>query len=142
MTWPGQENHVEVVFRDQPIQMNINQARTRVRTPVTEQTDLRVFDRQGLSQKRIVSQKDHSKTEVETCSPISIHLAKFFNREGRALNSRSGFSECAEVGGWSMDVVTIVVFRVEVGCLEEKEIQRKATVNLLAWGSSSLPVHP
>jgi hypothetical protein len=110
---------------------------------VTEQTDLRVFDRQGLSQKRIVSQKDHSKTEVETCSPISIHLAKFFNRKGRALKIVAlAFPNALRSAGGSMDVVTIVVFRVEVGCLEEKEIQRKGTVNLLAWGSSSLPVHP
>ena len=52
------------------------------------------------------------------------------------------FPNALRSAGGSMDVVTIVVFRVEVGCLEEKEIRRKVTADLLAWGSSSLPVHP
>ena len=41
-----------------------------------------------------------------------------------------------------MDVVTIVVFRVEVGCLEEKEIRRKVTVDLLAWPRVHSPCIP
>jgi hypothetical protein len=55
MTRTRQKNRVEVVFLDQPIQMDVDQAHTGVRTPVTEQADLGVFNLQGLFQERVIS---------------------------------------------------------------------------------------
>src|SRR6266404_4435710 len=80
--------------------MDVDQAHAGVRTPVTQQADLGVFNLQGLFQERVISQIDHSKAEVQTRSPVSIYLAQLLSRERRVLNCSSRFSECAEVGGW------------------------------------------
>src|SRR5580704_5695409 len=86
MTWPSQEKYVEIVLFNQPVQMDIDQAHAGVRAPVTEQSKLCVFGLQWLFEERIIPQIDHAKTEVETRSPVSIHLSQLLTREGRTLN--------------------------------------------------------
>src|SRR5580704_11664841 len=59
MTRPGQDKCVEVVFFDQPVQVDIDQAHAGVRAPVTEQSELGVFRLQRLFEERVIPQIDH-----------------------------------------------------------------------------------
>ncbi|TKS62330.1 MAG: hypothetical protein EWM73_02565 [Nitrospira sp.] len=72
MAWPGDIDHVEILFRDDPVQMHVDEVQPRRRAPVTEQARLDVCARQRLLQQGIVVEVNLSDGQVIGCTPIGI----------------------------------------------------------------------
>src|ERR1700758_4424883 len=81
MSGAGKEDHVQIVFLDQPVEMQIDEAQAGVRPPVPEQPNLCVLRRKWSSQKRIVPQVNHPEAEVQACAEVGIDLAQLIGGE-------------------------------------------------------------
>ena len=68
----GQEDHVQVEFLDQAVQVNIGERQAGARSPVSEQPVLDVLGLEGFFQQRIVLQIDHAERQVVAGSPIGV----------------------------------------------------------------------
>ncbi len=77
----GQEDHVQIVFLDQPVQVNIDERQARARSPVAEQAVLDVFRPERLLQQRVLLQVDHPQGEVIAGPPVGIRLAQIVRAE-------------------------------------------------------------
>jgi hypothetical protein len=75
MSWPGQEDHVQVVLLDQSVQMNVDKREARARAPVSQEPILDVLVFEGLSQKRVALEINHPKAQVVASSPICMGLS-------------------------------------------------------------------
>src|SRR5208337_3141616 len=96
MSRPCQENHVQIVFLDQTVEMNVDECQARARSPVPEQAVLDVFRPEGLLQQRVPLQIDHAKGKVFTSSPVAIRLAQIVGAKRSSLDRRSRFPVGAE----------------------------------------------
>jgi len=63
---------VKVCFFDHPVQVNIDEVQARRRSPVTEESWLDVFFREGLLEQRVVVEIDLANREVISCPPVRI----------------------------------------------------------------------
>src|SRR5262249_12340895 len=54
VTRPGDENGIQIVLVDQPVEVDIREGLASIRTPVAEQSGLDVLQLQRFSQQRIV----------------------------------------------------------------------------------------
>ena len=54
VTGTGDVNHVQVIFLDDPVEMDIDEVQTRCGAPVTHQARFHIFQRQRLFEQRIV----------------------------------------------------------------------------------------
>ena len=61
----------EVVFLDQPVEVNVGEGSARIGAPVAEQPLLDVFGLQRLAQQRVVPQIDHARRQVQRCVPVA-----------------------------------------------------------------------
>src|SRR6185295_13636340 len=75
------EDHVEVVFPDDPVQVDVNEAQARGRSPVAEQVRLDVRDLERLLEERIREEVELPDGEVVRDTPINIHLSKLLGVE-------------------------------------------------------------
>src|SRR5579872_2281947 len=82
-------NHVQIVFFDEAVQMDPDETLTRIGSPMPDQTLLKVFELQGLSQQRVFAQIQHAKRKIIACAPIGIDLAKLIGRERYFLVGRT-----------------------------------------------------
>ena len=73
---PGarEEDRVQVVLVDQPVQVHVGEAQAGAGAPVAEQPVLDVRRLQWLAQQRIVLQVDHARSEIIAGAPVSIDL--------------------------------------------------------------------
>src|SRR5262249_13841808 len=60
----GQKDRVEVVLVDEAVEVNVNEAQTGTRSPVSQQAMLDVLYRQRLAEQRIVLQINHPDGEI------------------------------------------------------------------------------
>jgi hypothetical protein len=72
MSRAGEENDAEVIFPDQSVEVDIDEAHAGVGTPMSEQAALDVLGFQRLAQQRLVAQVDHPGREERAGMPISI----------------------------------------------------------------------
>jgi len=82
-------DHVQVMFFDQPVEVNIDEVQAGGGAPVPEQTRLDMLEREGGFEQWIVLQIDLSDREVIRGPPIRIHL---FQHVGRQCGWRLGSS--------------------------------------------------
>ena len=82
MSRSGHEDHVLVVFLDQPVQVNVDERQAGARSPVSEQTVLDVLGLERLLQQRVVDEIDHPQCEVIAGSPVGVGFAEFFRLSG------------------------------------------------------------
>ena len=73
MSWTGQEDGVQIIFLDQPVEVNVGQAHARIGAPVTEQAAFDVLAFERLTKQRIVSQIDNSCGKEQRRVPIGLH---------------------------------------------------------------------
>ena len=78
---PGDEDHVEVVLDDHPVEMHPREGERRARTPVAEQTVLHIVGFQGFLEERVVLQIDHPDSEVVAGPPVGVHRGQLFVRQ-------------------------------------------------------------
>ena len=76
MSGAGDVNHIQIIFIDEPVEMNIDKIKTRGSSPVAEQTRFHMIQRQRLFQKWIVIQVNLSDGKIIGGAPVSIHLAQ------------------------------------------------------------------
>ena len=97
----GDVEHVQVVFLDDPVQMDVEEVLARRGSPVTEQARLDVLELQRLLEERVVHQIDLADGQVVRGPPVGVHLAQLLGgkrtcRRGLAIISDSLFN----VGGY------------------------------------------
>src|SRR3954471_22870044 len=102
MPWPCEKNHVEIVFLDLPVQMNVDERQSRTRSPMPEQPVLEVFRPQWLGEQWIMLQINHAQAQVIARFPVRFNLPQFlgtqrFRADGRAC--RRIRTECGDIGG-------------------------------------------
>src|SRR5262249_54762894 len=78
---PRNENHVQFVLLDQPIQENIDEIKSRSRSPMAEKPWLDVFWAEWLAEQWIGIQIDLSNGNEICGTPIRMHFAQFFERK-------------------------------------------------------------
>src|ERR1051326_279732 len=77
----GDVNHVEVVFFDEPVQVDINEVLPGGRAPVPEQHVLHIRQCQRPLQQRIVAEINLGGREIVGGAPVGVHLLEQFRRE-------------------------------------------------------------
>jgi hypothetical protein len=82
MTWPGQVDHIEIVFFDEAVEVNIGKTKGGRRSPMPQKTRFDLFRSQRIFEERIVFEVDHAHGEVVAGSPISVDLIQFCGTEG------------------------------------------------------------
>jgi hypothetical protein len=70
----GDVDHVEIVFLDQPVEVNVDEIQTGCGSPVPEQPRLDVFLTKRLLKQRIVVKIDLTDRQVVGRAPVSIAL--------------------------------------------------------------------
>ena len=78
---PGDVDHVQVVFLDDAVQMDVDEVQPRRRAPVAEQARLDVRQRQAALQQRIVVEIDLADREIIGRPPIGVHLSQHVGAE-------------------------------------------------------------
>src|SRR4051812_18866469 len=96
MAWSSQENHIQVIFFDQPIQVNVCERESRARAPVSEEPVLNVFRFERFFQQRIVLQINHAETQEITSPPVSVNITQLVCAQRFPLNGGSGWAVSAE----------------------------------------------
>src|SRR5579884_2490178 len=92
MAWSGQEDRVQVVLPDQPVQMNPGECKPRACAPVSEEPVLDVLRTERLFEQRIVPEINHPQRKIVAGAPVCVGSAQFLGIERRASNGRSGAS--------------------------------------------------
>ena len=77
---PDDVDHVEVVFLDDPVQVDVEKVQARRRPPVAEQAGFDVRALERLLQEWIVVQIDLADREVVGGPPVGVHLAQLVRR--------------------------------------------------------------
>src|SRR5579864_1018007 len=103
MSRASKKNHIEIVFLDQAVQMDIDKRKSGARSPMAEQTILDVLRLQRLGEQRVFAKVDHSQTEIVAGSPVDFRLAQFFCTQRFIFDGRPGRSVRAEFEdfGWA-----------------------------------------
>jgi hypothetical protein len=78
----GQEDGVDVLFANEPVDVQVHQRKPRARTPVAEEATLDVFLAQGLAQQRVVLQINHPCSEVVAGTPVGVEGRHFLPCKG------------------------------------------------------------
>ncbi len=82
VTGAGEEDHVDVLFCDQSIEVHVHEAETGRRAPMAEQSRLDVLRLQRDLEKRVVEEVDLSGGQVIGGLPVPMHPAEQRCREG------------------------------------------------------------
>ena len=78
MTGAGDVDDIQVVFLDEPVQMNPNQRLAGIGSPMTKKPILDVLWLQRFAKQRIRAKIDHSCRQIIAGSPVGIDLPQFF----------------------------------------------------------------
>jgi len=92
------EDRIQIVFVDQPIEVRIGERLAGVRPPMTEQPRLGVRELQRFSEQRIVLEVEHSQAEVQTRSPVCVHPSQLVRFERSSLDGRTRRAVCRDRG--------------------------------------------
>jgi hypothetical protein len=84
----GQVDHVGIVLLDQPVQVDVDQAEARGRTPVAEQSRLDVLRPQRLTQQGVLPQVNLRDGQEVGGVPVALHLVQ---QRGRQRSDRCCF---------------------------------------------------
>src|SRR5579863_1514171 len=86
MAGSGQKDHVEIIFLDQPVQVDVNERQSWARSPVPEKAILDLLRMQRLGEQGIVLQVDHAQAQVIASSPEDLGLLQVVGGEWRSLD--------------------------------------------------------
>ena len=78
MTGTGDEEHVQIAFFDDAVEMNIQEVESGRGAPMAEQTRFNVLDFEGFLEQRIVEQIDLPNGKIIGRPPIGVHLVEQF----------------------------------------------------------------
>ncbi len=89
MARPGQIDDLRIALRYEPVQVDVDEAKARRCSPVTEQARLDVLDLERLAQQRFVLQIDLPDRQVVGSLPVLLHPLKELTRQRPLYPSRS-----------------------------------------------------
>ena len=72
---PRDIDRVEVVLVDEPVEVDVGEALTGVRSPVAQQPRLGVLQAKRLPEQRVGLQVQHTQTEIEAGAPVRVDLS-------------------------------------------------------------------
>lgn len=75
MARPGDINRVEVVFLDEPVEVNVGETLARIQAAMAKQPRFDVLHCYRIAQQGVIHQVQHAHTEVEACLPVRVDLA-------------------------------------------------------------------
>ncbi|MCY1171844.1 hypothetical protein D9M73_119680 [compost metagenome] len=94
MPRPDHRDHVEIVFDDQPVEMDIEQVEPRRGAPMAEQPRLDVGQRERAIEQRVGAQVNLPDRQIIGGAPIAVHPPQQIGREragdGGTGNGRAG----------------------------------------------------
>src|SRR5262249_39460081 len=96
VTRSREEDHVQVVFLDEPVEVDVNERKAGARSPMAEKPILDVLRLQRLAQERGVLQGKHAQAPGSVGSPPGMDFAQSLSVERVALNGRPGRTVSAE----------------------------------------------
>jgi hypothetical protein len=73
MTRTGDIDHVQVVFFDHAVEVDIDKVQARSRPPVSQQSRFDVFQREGFFEEGIIEEIDLSDGQIICGPPIGVH---------------------------------------------------------------------
>ncbi len=79
---PGDIDHVEVILRDDPVEVHIDEVQSRRGTPVAQQPRLHMFELQRILQQRVVVEVNLADRQIVGGPPIGVHLPQQIAGEG------------------------------------------------------------
>ena len=77
MSGSANEDHVQIIASDDPIEMCIDEVQARCRAPVAEEPRLHMLKFQRLSQQRILEEIDLANGYVVRGTPVGVHSGEF-----------------------------------------------------------------
>ena len=89
-------DRVEVVFFDQPVEMDVGKGLAGIRAPMAQQPRLYVLQGQRLSQQRVGLEVQHPQAQIEAGPPIRVDLAQLVGTEGCPLDRRTRPAVCGD----------------------------------------------
>src|SRR5438105_1390374 len=101
MAWPGEVDNLEVVSRDDAVQVGIDKVQSRRGAPMAQQArfDMREFER--LPQERIIVEINLAHREIVGRPPPGVYLAQEFRSKGLCFRGSILFVNTApECGIW------------------------------------------
>src|SRR5215510_12260698 len=78
MAGASKVDHVEIVLLDNAIEMHVDKIEARCRSPMSQQSRLDVFQREGLLEEGIIKEINLADGQVVRRPPIRIHRFQFF----------------------------------------------------------------
>jgi hypothetical protein len=109
MAGAGHEDGVQIVFDDQPVEVDIGEGQPWTRPPVSEQALLDVFGAERLAQQRVVAQIDHAGGQVVAGAPVGVDTLELLG--GGQLREVGGCGHgvffCLDKGHWGGGAETI-----------------------------------
>ena len=76
VTGAGDEDHIQVVLFDQPVQMYIQQVQPRRGAPMAEQARLEIGTTERRFQQRVVLQINLTDRKIVGRTPIGVHIVQ------------------------------------------------------------------
>ena len=96
---PGDEDRVQVVLLDQPVEVDVREGLAGVRAPVAQQARLDVLELQRLAEQGVVLEVQHPQAQVEAGPPVGVDLFQLVGTERGSLDRRASG---AVRGDWSV----------------------------------------
>lgn len=90
-------NHVEIVFLNQPVEMDTDKTLAWIGAPMADQTLLDVVELQRLPQQRITRKVEHPQREIVAGPPVSVDFPKLAVRDGRFVKGQFWRCRPAEI---------------------------------------------
>ena len=83
----GEEDDVEIVFLDQPVEMDVDQAHAGIGAPVSQQPSFDMLGLERLAQQRIIAQVDHSRRQIQGRVPVTLHPLELLRLQRAATHA-------------------------------------------------------
>ena len=72
MPGPCHEDHVQVIFLDQAVQVDVDESQAGARSPVTQQPVFDVLRLERLLEERVALQVNHAQSEIVAGPPVRL----------------------------------------------------------------------
>ena len=87
MSGTGKKDDVEIVFLDQPVEMDVDQAHARIGAPMAQQPAFDMLGLERLAQQRIIAQVDHPRRQVQGRVPVTLHPLELLRLQRAATHA-------------------------------------------------------
>lgn len=98
LTRTRNEKSIQIILLNETVHVDVGENLTSVGTPVTQKTSLEMFLLERLLEKWILTEIEHTKTEVKGGPHVGIDLLELLHCQGLVLDSRASLTKRGEGG--------------------------------------------